>query len=125
MNGSSVQLALVPYTYSDSIIVVVAEEFGFVGVAVVLLLYFFLIYRLIIIALDCRSREGSIIIIGIISMFLYQIFENIGMFLGLMPLTGITLPFISYGGSSLLINMVSLGLVISIQIDHYVEHSMT
>ncbi|OAB37580.1 cell cycle protein [Paenibacillus macquariensis subsp. macquariensis] len=125
MQGSSVQFNLVPYTYSDSIIVVVAEEFGFVGVAVLLLLYFFLIYRLILIALGCKLREGSIIIIGIISMFLYQIFENIGMFLGLMPLTGITLPFISFGGSSLLINMVSLGLVISIQMDHYAEHSMT
>lgn len=116
MKGTYVQSGFVPYTYSDSIIVVVAEEFGFIGVSGLLLLYFFLIYRLIIIALDCERREGSIIIIGIISMFLYQIFENIGMFLGLMPLTGITLPFISFGGSSLLINMVSIGLAISIQL---------
>ncbi|HEY2491913.1 MAG TPA: FtsW/RodA/SpoVE family cell cycle protein [Paenibacillus sp.] len=116
MKGPYVQSGFVPYTYSDSIIVVVAEEFGFIGVSVLVLLYFILIYRLIIIALECKRREGPILIVGIIAMLLYQIFENIGMFIGLMPLTGITLPFISFGGSSLLINMISIGLVISIQL---------
>ncbi|RUT41766.1 rod shape-determining protein RodA [Paenibacillus anaericanus] len=116
MKGSMVQSALVPYTYSDSIIVVVGEEFGFIGVSVLILLYFILIYRLILIALECRDRAGPLIITGIVAMFLYQIFENIGMFIGLMPLTGITLPFISYGGTSLIINMVSLALVMSIRL---------
>jgi len=118
MQGEMVQNAtgsLVPYTYSDSIIVVVGEEFGFVGISFLLVLYFIMIHRMIVIALECKDRVGSYIIVGIVAMFMYQIFENIGMFIGLMPLTGITLPFISYGGTSLLINMASIGVVMSIR----------
>ncbi|MDO3412130.1 FtsW/RodA/SpoVE family cell cycle protein [Saccharibacillus sp. CPCC 101409] len=106
----------VPYTYADSIITVVGEEFGFVGMAALLLLYFIMIHRMIIIALECRDRAGPFIIVGIVAMFLYQIFENIGMNIGVMPITGITLPFISYGGTSLLINMASMGIVLSIHV---------
>lgn len=106
----------VPYTYADSIITVIGEEFGFVGMAFLLLLYFILIHRMIVIALECRDRSGPFIIVGIVAMFLYQIFENIGMNIGIMPITGITLPFISYGGTSLLINMASMGIVMSIHV---------
>lgn len=116
MNGSSVQTDRVPYTYSDSIFVQIAEEFGFVGSAALLLLYFILIHRMILIALECRDRSGPYLIVGIVAMLLYQIFENIGAFIGLMPLTGITLPFISYGGTSLMINMASIGLVMSVKL---------
>ncbi|MNW26029.1 Rod shape-determining protein RodA [compost metagenome] len=116
LNGSSVQSGRVPYTYSDSIFVVVAEEFGFIGSSVLLLLYFILIHRLILIALECRDRTGPFLIVGIVAMMLYQIFENIGAFIGIMPLTGITLPFVSYGGTSLLINMASMGLIMSIKV---------
>lgn len=116
LQGSSVQTDRVPYTYSDSIFVQVAEEFGFVGASVLLLLYFMLIHRMILISLDSRNRGGPYVIVGIVAMFIYQIFENIGAFIGLMPLTGITLPFVSYGGTSLLINMLSMGLVMSIRI---------
>lgn len=116
MKGESVQAGLVPLTYSDSIFVVIAEEFGFVGCSVLLLLYFTLIHRLILISLESKDRAGPFIVVGIVAMLLYQIFENIGMFIGLMPLTGITLPFISYGGTSLLINMASMGVAISIGI---------
>jgi rod shape determining protein RodA len=96
--------------------VVIAEEFGFVGGSVLLLLYFILIHRMVLIAFHCRDRAGPVVIVGIIGMLLYQVFENIGAFLGLMPLTGITLPFISYGGTSLLINMACIGLVMSIKL---------
>ncbi|OKP85618.1 FtsW/RodA/SpoVE family cell cycle protein [Paenibacillus sp. P32E] len=116
MKGSSVQTDRVPYTYSDSIFVQIAEEFGFVGSALVLLLYFILIHRMILIALECKDRGGPFLIVGIVAMMLYQIFENIGAFIGLMPLTGITLPFISYGGTSLMINMASIGLVMSVRL---------
>ncbi|MBW4081722.1 FtsW/RodA/SpoVE family cell cycle protein [Paenibacillus sp. S150] len=116
MQGSSVQTDRVPYTYSDSIFVQIAEEFGFVGSALVLLLYFILIHRMILIALECKDRGGPFLIVGIVAMMLYQIFENIGAFIGLMPLTGITLPFISYGGTSLMINMASIGLVMSVRL---------
>ncbi|RUT33326.1 rod shape-determining protein RodA [Paenibacillus zeisoli] len=116
MKGPYVQSGRVPYTYSDSIFVVVAEEFGFFGCSVLLLLYFILIHRLILISLECKDKVGPLLIVGVVAMWLYQIFENIGMFMGLMPLTGITLPFISYGGTSLLINMASLGLAMSVRI---------
>ncbi|MDP4096109.1 FtsW/RodA/SpoVE family cell cycle protein [Paenibacillus sp. P96] len=116
LQGSSVQSGRVPYTYSDSIFVVVAEEFGFVGSSALLLLYFIMIHRMILIALECRDRTGPYIVVGIVSMLLYQIFENIGAFIGIMPLTGITLPFISFGGTSLLINMASMGLIMSIRV---------
>ncbi|GGN93409.1 FtsW/RodA/SpoVE family cell cycle protein [Saccharibacillus kuerlensis] len=118
MQGPMVQNptgSLVPYTYSDSIIVVIGEEFGFIGISFLLVLYFIMIHRMIVIALECRDRAGSYIVVGLVAMFMYQIFENIGMFMGLMPLTGITLPFISYGGTSLLINMASIGVVMSIR----------
>lgn len=116
MKGETVQSERVPLTYSDSIFVVIAEEFGFLGSSVLLLLYFVLIHRLILISLECRDTGGPYLIVGIVAMLLYQIFENIGMFIGLMPLTGITLPFISYGGTSLLINMASIGVAMSIRI---------
>lgn len=115
MNGNSKNKRFIPYPYSDSIFVVIGEEFGFVGSSILLLLYFLLIYRMILIAIQCIDVRGAFIIIGVVSMFVFQIFENIGMFIGLMPLTGITLPFISYGGSSLLINMMSIGIVLSIK----------
>lgn len=115
MQGESKNRKFIPYPYSDSIFVVVGEEFGFQGAAVLLLLYFVFIYRMIIIAYQCTDIKGSFIIIGIASMLVFQIFQNVGMMIGLMPLTGITLPFISYGGTSLLLNMLSIGLVFSIR----------
>lgn len=116
LQGTSVQSGQVPYTYSDSIFVIIGEEFGFIGASVLLFLYFLLIYRMITIALHIRSQTGIYIIGGISAMFLFQVFENIGMLIGIMPITGITLPFISYGGTSLLINMISIGFVLSIKI---------
>ncbi|GKU75716.1 FtsW/RodA/SpoVE family cell cycle protein [Paenibacillus sp. L3-i20] len=115
MEGDMKNGGFVPYPYSDSIFVVIGEEFGFQGSAILLMLYFFLIYRMIMIAFKCFDRRASYIIIGIVSMFVFQVFQNIGMMIGLMPITGITLPFISYGGTSLLLNMASIGLVFSIK----------
>jgi rod shape determining protein RodA len=115
MQGDSKNRKFIPYPYSDAIFVVIGEEFGFQGSAVLLLLYFLLIYRMILISFQCYDLRGSFIIIGIVSMFVFQIFENIGMMIGLMPITGITLPFISYGGTSLLLNMLCIGLVFSIK----------
>ncbi|MFF2156215.1 FtsW/RodA/SpoVE family cell cycle protein [Paenibacillus chitinolyticus] len=122
LNGSSIHSNFIPYAYSDSIFVVVGEEFGFRGAAVLLMLYFFLIYRMILIAIQSKNRIGSYLVVGVVAMYVFQIFENIGMLIGLMPLTGITLPFISYGGTSLLINMLCIGMVLSVKIhDHAIE----
>ncbi|MFC4306165.1 FtsW/RodA/SpoVE family cell cycle protein [Cohnella boryungensis] len=115
LQGESKNRKFIPYTYSDSIFVVIGEEFGFQGSALLLLLYFLFIYRMILIAYQCYDRRGSFIIIGIATMMVFQIFQNIGMMLGIMPITGITLPFISYGGTSLLLNMLSIGLIFSIK----------
>ncbi|WP_239615206.1 FtsW/RodA/SpoVE family cell cycle protein [Cohnella mopanensis] len=115
LQGESKNRKFIPYTYSDSIFVVIGEEFGFQGAAVLLLLYFLFIYRMILIAYQCYDLRGSFIIIGIATMMVFQIFQNIGMMIGIMPITGITLPFISYGGTSLLLNMMCIGLVFSIR----------
>lgn len=116
MQGDMIQNGFIPYDYADSIFVVIGEEFGFLGSALLLILYFLLIYRMVRIAYDSNDILGSYIVIGVISMLIIQIIENIAMHLGLMPLTGISLPFISYGGSSLLTNMVATGLVLSVKI---------
>jgi rod shape determining protein RodA len=123
LKGNSVHNNFVPVAYTDGIFVVVAEEFGFIGSSALLLLYFILIYRMILISIQSTDLAGSYIIVGIVSMYVFQIFQNIGMFLGLMPLTGITLPFVSYGGTSLLINMMALGLVMSVKL-HQEKESM-
>lgn len=119
LNGDDVsffQKGFIPYVYSDSIFVVIGEKFGFVGAAILLLLYFFLIYRMALIMRESRELAGAYLMTGLMGMFIFQIFVNIGMHLGLMPLTGISLPFISYGGSTMLTNMIAIGLVLSIQI---------
>lgn len=115
LKGDMKNGGFVPYPYSDSIFVVIGEEFGFQGAAILLLLYFLLIYRMIMVAFKCYDIRASYIVIGIVSMYVFQVFQNIGMMIGLMPITGITLPFISYGGTSLLLNMLSIGLVLSIK----------
>ncbi|MBW5447865.1 rod shape-determining protein RodA [Cohnella sp. CFH 77786] len=115
MKGESKNRKFIPYPYSDSIFVVIGEEFGFQGAAILLLLYFLFIYRMIIIAYQCYDLKGSFIIIGIATMMVFQVFQNIGMMIGIMPITGITLPFISYGGTSLILNMASIGLIFSIR----------
>ncbi|MCY9659001.1 FtsW/RodA/SpoVE family cell cycle protein [Paenibacillus chondroitinus] len=116
LKGTSVHSNFIPFAYSDSIFVVVGEEFGFRGSAVLLLIYFLLIYRMILISIQSTQLSGAYIVVGVVSMFVFQIFENVGMMIGIMPLTGITLPFVSYGGTSLLINMLSLGLVMSVKL---------
>ncbi|WP_144938758.1 FtsW/RodA/SpoVE family cell cycle protein [Paenibacillus sp. 32O-W] len=124
LKGDSIHNNFVPVAYSDAIFVVVAEEFGFVGSAVLLMLLFSFLYRMILIALKSNDRRGSFIVIGIVSMYVFQIFQNIGMWFGLLPVTGITLPFISYGGTSLLINMVSIAIVMSVQIHQEPEEDL-
>lgn len=113
-DGVFLKKGFIPYAYSDSIYVVIGENYGFIGSAVLLLLYFLLIYRMVQIVMESRELAGSYIVIGVIGMLVFQIFVNIGMHIGLVPLTGISLPFISYGGSSLLSNMIAIGLVLSV-----------
>lgn len=105
----------IPERHTDMIFTAIAEQFGFVGSSVVIILYFLLIYRIIQIALECRDPFGTYLCVGIVGMFAYQIFQNIGMSIQLLPLTGLPLPFLSYGGTSLLVYMAAIGLILNIR----------
>lgn len=115
-NGVMNQSGRVPEVHTDFIFTVIGEEFGFIGAAILLIIYFLLIYRMVIIALNCKDRFGMYMIAGVIGLFTFQIFQNIGMTIGMMPITGLTLPFISYGGSSLLTSMIAVGMVMNVHI---------
>ncbi len=103
-----------PEKHTDFIFSVIGEVYGLIGGLILLLLYFLLIYRLITTAKEAKDLFGSLVVVGITSMLVFHIIQNIGMTIGLMPVTGIPLPFISYGGTFLLSNMLSMGLVFSI-----------
>jgi len=104
----------VPVGESDFIFTVIAEKLGFVGAGLLMILFFFLIYRMIRIAMEAKDPFGSYVVAGVVGMLTFQVFENIGMTIQLMPITGIPLPFISYGGSSLITNFLIMGVVLNI-----------
>ncbi|WP_025026656.1 rod shape-determining protein RodA [Caldalkalibacillus mannanilyticus] len=112
--GSQAQGGWIPEVHTDFIFAIIGEEFGFIGASILISVYFILIYRLVQIALTCNDVFGSYIVAGIIGMLVFQIFQNIAMTIGLMPITGLALPFISYGGSALLTNMIAIGIVLNI-----------
>lgn len=116
--GSQSQLQFLPEAHTDFIIAGIGESFGFVGIFVLLSLYTFLIIRLFDIAQIARDNFGMIVTTGIAAMILIQTLVNVGMNMGLMPVTGITLPFLSSGGTSLLVSLFSLGIAQSIYIRH-------
>lgn len=103
-----------PEPQTDFIFAVYASNFGFIGTTILLSLIVFFDIRLIMIAVKSGSNTNKYIIAGIVGMLLYQQLQNIGMTFGLMPITGITLPFISYGGSSLLSYMIMAGIIFNI-----------
>lgn len=104
----------VPVGESDFIFTVIAEKLGFVGAGLLMILFFFLIYRMVRIAMEAKDPFGSYVVAGVVGMLTFQVFENIGMNIQLMPITGIPLPFISYGGSSLVTNFLIIGVVLNI-----------
>lgn len=108
------QLNYVPAKNTDFIFSVTVEALGFIGGAIVICLYLCLILRTIYLATKAKDSFGSFLIIGVVSMMVFHIFENIGMTIGLMPVTGIPLPFMSYGGSSMITNMIAYGLVLNV-----------
>ncbi|MCK4400927.1 rod shape-determining protein RodA [bacterium] len=112
--GYQTHLNFIPELHTDFIFSTVAEEWGFIGACVLLLLYAILFWRMFSLAALVRDKLGLLVIVGIISLFAAHIFINIGMAIGIMPITGLTLPFLSYGGSSLVANMFLVGLVLNI-----------
>jgi len=112
--GGESKLSNISQKQTDFIFATTAEAIGFVGIMIVILLYFILIFRTLYLATKAKDDFGSLIIVGVAAMTLFHIFENIGMNIGVMPITGIPLPFLSYGGSNLLTNMIAFGLVINV-----------
>lgn len=104
----------VPERHTDMIYTAISEQFGFLGSTFVLILLFLFIYRLLHIALKSNDQYGSFIITGFIGLFAFQTFQNVGMSIQLLPITGVPLPFISFGGSSILSYMVAVGIVLNI-----------
>lgn len=114
--GYQVQSGRIPEAHTDFIFAVIGEEFGFIGTSILVILFFLLIYRIITIAFQANVLFGVYMSIGVIGLLSFQIFQNIGMTIGLMPITGLALPFVSYGGSALLTNMMAIGLVTSVHL---------
>lgn len=112
--GSQSQLHFIPEAQTDFIISVIGEELGFFGLMVILLLYALIIYRLVRIASRARDDFSAYTVLGIACLFFLQLIINLGGAIGLLPVTGVTLPFLSYGGSSLIINLLLIGVAESI-----------
>lgn len=115
-HGTQVQLNFLPEHHTDFIYAVIGEELGFIGAAFVIILYGILILRAINISYNAKELYGTLMVLGITAMWLFHIFESIGMSIGLMPVTGIPLPFLSYGGSSMLTNLIAVGIVLNVNI---------
>ena len=112
--GTQSQLNFLPENHTDFIFSVIGEELGFLGCIFLLFLYFILIYRGIMIAKECKDTFGMMLATGVVSMWAFQILVNVGMTCGIMPVTGIPLPFMSYGVSALTTNMMGMGILLSI-----------
>jgi rod shape determining protein RodA len=117
--GKGAYHGTIPYT--DFIFAAFSEEHGFIGAVMVLLLYFLILMRLIQNAQTAKDVPGTLIVMGIVAVLTFQIAVNVGMVVGLMPVTGIPLPLLSYGGSSVLFAFLSLGIVMNIRMRRFVN----
>ncbi|MEW6751040.1 MAG: rod shape-determining protein RodA [Candidatus Latescibacterota bacterium] len=116
LEGTQTKYEFLPASHTDFIFSVIGEELGFIGTIAVLALFLFLVVRGLRIAAAARNRFHSLIAVGLASMLAFHAFVNIGMTIGVMPVTGIPLPFLSYGGTALLANMVGIGLLLLIHL---------
>lgn len=112
--GNFAALNYIPDDHTDFIFAIICETFGFVGGGLMILLFMVLILRMVVLASQAQDAFGSYLIIGVASMIFFHAFENISMVIGLMPVTGIPLPFVSYGGSNYLTNIIGIGLVVNV-----------
>ncbi len=120
-NGSQNQLGFVPVRYSDFILAALAEELGFKGVFLTLLLYMALLLRLVHNAQRAKDRAGMFLVMGVTAVLGFHVFVNVAMVIGYMPVTGIPLPLMSYGGSATLFVFMALGLVMNVRIRRFVN----
>lgn len=119
--GFGTREVYLPESHSDFIFSIIGEEFGFVGASILISLFFLLIYHITKVGMETKNSFYTYICVGVISMITFHVFQNIGMTIGVLPITGIPLPFISYGGSSLMGNMLAMGLIFSIRY-HYKKY---
>jgi len=121
LKGSQTHLRFLPAQHTDFIFSVIGEEFGFVGSGIILMLIFLLIIRFIHIASNIRGQFESMTIVGITTIIFFHTVVNIGMTIGMAPVTGLPLPFLSYGGSSLVANLIMIGVVLNISRTYYIR----
>ena len=117
--GTQTKLSYVPEQHTDFIFSVVGEELGFVGGASLLALYGLLVWRMWRIALLASDFFGTLLCVGLLAMFAFQVFENVGMTMGMMPITGIPLPFMSYGGSATIASFLAVGLAANVHMRRF------
>ena len=122
LEGTQTKLAFLPEQHTDFIFSVICEEFGFLGAVFVLALFIFILWRALSIAVQTKSRFASLTAIGLATILLFHIFVNIGMTIGIMPVTGLPLPFLSYGGSTLITNTILVGLLLNIYANRYEDY---
>ena len=122
LEGTQTKLAFLPEQHTDFIFSVICEEFGFLGAFFILALFIFILWRALSIAVQTKSRFSSLTAIGLATILLFHIFVNIGMTIGIMPVTGLPLPFLSYGGSTLITNMILVGLLLNIYANRYEDY---
>lgn len=114
LGNSRQKFLYLPEPENDFVFAIVCEELGFVGAALILILFALLIIRGYWIAIHARDRFGALLVVGVITLFAFQVFFNIGVVTGLLPVTGISLPFFSYGGTALMIQLAEMGVVLSV-----------
>ncbi len=119
MGGTQGQLRFLPVAHNDFIFSVLAEEQGFVGVIVALGLYFFVIIRSLDAARLSKDRMGAYLVLGVLASFTFQVIYNITMSAGLAPVKGLTLPLLSYGGSSMIATLAGFGLILSVRMRRF------
>ncbi len=117
--GTQTNGKFIPEQQTDFIFTVAGEELGFIGAATIIVLLGIVLWRAMRIALDAEDMFGRLVATGIVCWFTFQMFENIGMTLGIMPMTGVPLPFVSYGGSSMFANMMAIGLLQNVHMRRY------
>ncbi len=123
-NATQTKLNYVPEDHTDFVFAAVGEQYGFVGAAFVLALFGLLIWRALRILVMSKDLFGSLVAAGVAAMLMFQVFVNVGMTIGIMPITGVTLPLMSYGGSSVITTLLAIGLLQSIYIQARASHAL-
>jgi len=121
LKGTQNALSFLPEQHTDFIFSVLAEEWGLVGCVVLLVIFLMLIIWALNVAHRCRDPFGTILAVGVTAMIFWQVFINIGMAMGLMPVVGVPLPFISYGGSSIITTMICIGLLMNVSMRRFMQ----